>query len=87
MDRLAKVGLVWNDLMRSRIGELFIRLATLGQPTIVRHDARVSVQAGFTKREVLDFARRLDLHYTRYASNTLTHRFTLAGEKTDHHWD
>lgn len=81
MDRLAARGIVWNDLMRSRIGLAAIRLMTIGQDEMVRHDAYVSVKAGFTKREALDLAHRVDLHYCRYSWNLFTHRFTLAGEK------
>lgn len=81
MDRLARAGIIWNDLIRSRLGVAAIRLLSLGAPPGVRHDARVSVEAGFTPRDVRDFARRLDLHYTRVRWNLFTHRFTLAGEK------
>lgn len=81
MDGLARRGLIWNDLMRSRLGLAAIHLMTLGQPEMVRHDARVSVAAGFTGGEVRDFAGRVGLGYTRYRGSILTHRFTLAGER------
>lgn len=81
MDRLARSGIVWNDLMRSRAGVFFTRVITARAPETVRHDARVSVEAGFTRREVLDFAQRLDLNYCDYRARILAHRFTLAGEK------
>ena len=81
MDRLAARGIVWNDLVRTRIGYAAIQLITLGKPEIVRHDARVSVLAGFTKAEVLDLAHRVGIDYAGYRSSLLTHRFTLAGEK------
>jgi len=81
MDRLAARGIVWNDLVRSRAGLVAIRLMTIGRDEMVRHDAYVSVKAGFTKREALDLARRVDLDYCAYSWNLLTHRFTLAGEK------
>jgi 2-polyprenyl-3-methyl-5-hydroxy-6-metoxy-1,4-benzoquinol methylase len=82
MDRLARRGIIWNDLVRSTVGRGFIHLATIGKPEIIRHDARVSVEAGFTKAEVLDYARRLDLNYCDYSWNLFTHRFTLAGERS-----
>ncbi|MEQ8850842.1 MAG: methyltransferase domain-containing protein [Phycisphaerales bacterium] len=82
MDRLASRGVIWNDLIRSRLAWLGIRLLTLGRPAPVRHDARVSVDAGFTRAEVLDLARRVGLDYTRYHAGMLTQRFILAGEKT-----
>jgi hypothetical protein len=80
MDRLARRGIVWNDLVRSRLSLAVLRLLLVGQPWIVRHDAIVSVRAGFTRREALDFARRADLGYTRYR-DLLSYRFTLAGER------
>lgn len=81
MNRVATRGIVWNDLVRSRIAATYIHLATLGKPHMVAHDARVSVRAGFTKREVLDIRRRIGLDYTGYHWSLFTHRFTLAGEK------
>ena len=81
MDRIARRGIVWNDLVRSTVGRAFIHVATIGKPAIIRHDARVSVEAGFTKNEVLDYAKRLDLTYCNYEWNLFTHRFTLAGER------
>lgn len=81
MDRLAMRGLVWNDLVRSRVAMAGIWALTLGQSDMIKHDARVSVRAGFTKKEVKDYARRTSLGYCRYRSNFFTQRFTLAGEK------
>ena len=81
MDRIAAHGIVWNDLVRSTVGRAFIHAVTVGKPDIIRHDARVSVEAGFTRSEVLDYAKRLDLTYCTYSWNLFTHRFTLAGER------
>jgi ubiquinone/menaquinone biosynthesis C-methylase UbiE len=81
MDRLAIRGVVWNDLIRSRTAMLGIWALTLGQSDMIRHDARVSVRAGFTKKEVKDYARRTSLGYCRYRASFFTQRFTLAGEK------
>lgn len=83
MERLARRGIVWNDLARNPLAIAAVHLLTIGKPRIVRHDARVSVRAGFTRREALDFARRLDLTYARYRLDVQTQRFTLAGEKPD----
>ena len=81
MDRLARAGIVWNDLVRSRTSLLAVNTLLIGQPRMVKHDARASIRAGFTRAEVLDAAKRLDLHtYTRYHAH-LFYRFTLAGEK------
>ncbi|MFU8829140.1 MAG: methyltransferase domain-containing protein [Phycisphaerales bacterium] len=81
MDRLAVRGIVWNDLVRSRTAMAGIWALTLGQSDMIKHDARVSVRAGFTKKEVRNYARRTSLGYCRYRSSFLTQRFTLAGEK------
>lgn len=84
MDRLSRAGVVWNDLRRSRLSYAFITLATLGQPEMVRHDARVSVLAGFTRGEAMGLARRVDLDaYCRWRFNIFTGRFTVAGEKSE----
>ncbi len=80
MDRLARAGIVWNDLVRSRLSLAALRVLLIGTPREVRHDARVSIRAGFTRAEVLDAAKRLDLTYTAYRRH-LFYRFTLAGEK------
>lgn len=81
MDRLAVRGLVWNDLVRSRTAMAGIWALTIGQSDMIKHDARVSVRAGFTKKEVRNYARRTSLGYCRYRANFFTQRFTLAGEK------
>lgn len=81
MDRLAVRGIVWSDLIRSSARRLLVAAAVVGQPPIVRHDAVVSVEAGFTRREVMDYTRRLGLDYVKYRMEPLWYRFTLAGEK------
>ncbi len=83
MDRVSRVGLVWNDLVRSRAGFAAIHAMTIGAPEMVRHDARVSVRAGFTKREALDIAHRVGLHDPTYRWNLLHHRFTVSSFKGD----
>jgi 2-polyprenyl-3-methyl-5-hydroxy-6-metoxy-1,4-benzoquinol methylase len=80
MDRLARAGIVWNDLVRSRLSLRVAELLLIGQPNMVRHDARASIRAGFTRAEVLDFAARTGIDYGRYR-RLLFHRFTFAGEK------
>lgn len=81
MERLACRGIVWNDLVRSRTALCAVTVLTKGKPHIIKHDATVSVRAAFTKREVLEYARRLDLSYCKYSASFFTQRFTLAGEK------
>lgn len=81
MDRLAKRGLVWNDLHRSRLHRLLVEAVLVGMPVIVRHDARVSVEAGFTRREVEEMARRVGVEGARYHRAPGWYRFTLTGER------
>lgn len=80
MNRLSAQGMIWNDLVRSRIAKLGVRLLTIGAPHIVQHDALVSVDGGFTRREALDLARRADLPHVTYRSHLL-YRFTLVSQK------
>ncbi|MFM9996665.1 MAG: methyltransferase domain-containing protein [Phycisphaerales bacterium] len=80
MDGLARAGIVWNDLVRSRVSLAALRILLIGKPEFVRYDATVSVRAGFTKREALDHARRVGIGYARWR-RTMWYRFTLAGEK------
>ena len=80
MDKLARRGMVWNDLLRNRRAAAWCRVITLGQPSIVRHDALTSVRAGFTPSEVRELQQRLSLSHLRYRGH-VAHRFTLAGER------
>jgi len=81
MDRLSRRGVIWNDLARTALARLGVRVVTIGAPPMARHDAVVSVRAGFTRREALDLARRAGLNYLRWRLSPLSQRFTLAGEK------
>lgn len=81
MDRLTSAGVVWCDLVRSPLWEGVVWLSSRGQGEMVRHDAVVSVQAGFTRAEALDRARRLDMTWLRWRREPLLYRFTMAGEK------
>jgi hypothetical protein len=49
-------------------------------PPMVRHDAQVSLPAAFTKREILDLARRVGLENITCRTH-LFYRFTLTSEK------
>ncbi len=80
MHRLARRGIVWNDLVRSPLSATVVRLLVTGQPPTVRHDAVVSIRAGFTRREALNLARDTGITYARW-SRVMWYRFTLAGEK------
>jgi hypothetical protein len=89
MDRLGRHGLIWNDLVRSPLSKLAVRLLSFAPwiPRIARHDALVSVRAGFTRAEALDLAQRAgwgtcgggwgNLRYSR----RFLYRFLLTSEK------
>lgn len=81
MERLSRRGLIWSDLHRSALHREAVSLLVCWAPAIVRHDGRVSVEAGFTRREVVELARKLDLRWARYARPPLWYRFVLAGER------
>jgi len=81
MDRLARAGLIWNDLVRSRIALAAAKVLTAISTPMIRHDATASVRAGFIRSEVLDIARRLELGHLKYRQSVLAQRFTLAGER------
>ncbi len=83
MDRLSRLGVVWNDLVRTPVGYAAIHAMTLGKPEIVRHDARVSVRAGFTKGEAVDMVRRVGWEEPEYRWSVFTHRFTLTSWKDE----
>jgi 2-polyprenyl-3-methyl-5-hydroxy-6-metoxy-1,4-benzoquinol methylase len=76
----ASGGVIWNDLLRNWAGRVGVRLACIGVPAIVKHDAIVSVEAGFTRSEALDIARRVGLRRVRFRTH-LFHRFTLCADK------
>lgn len=76
MERLGRVGLIWNDLVRDPISAVAIRVLTIASPRKVRHDAVVSVAKGFTRAETLEIARRAGLRSVEYRRH-LFGRFTL----------
>lgn len=80
MQRLGRVGVIWNDLVRSRLTMGMARIATLAAPAIVKHDAIVSIRAGFTRREALDLAQRVGLEHVAF-STCLFYRFTLTSKR------
>lgn len=85
MWRIARRGIVWNDLVRSRIGHAFIWAATLGRGRMIRHDATVSVLAGFSRNEAVALAERAGVPrgLIRHRWSLFTHRFTLTAEKPE----
>ena len=76
MQRVSRRGLIISDLVRSPITRLGVYPWLPFMPPMVRHDALVSLPAAFTKREILDLARRVGLERIRYRTHLL-YRFTL----------
>lgn len=79
MGGLATRAVVWNDLVRSPLSRLGVRLLTLRSTPIVRDDARLSVEKGFTRAEALAFAREAGLAAIEFRSMPLAGRFRLVG--------
>ncbi len=80
MDRLTTRALIWNDLVRGWLEKLTVRMLTLGATAMVKHDAAVSVDAGFKRSEVRELARRVGLEDVQYYRH-LFGRFTLVSRK------
>ena len=83
MDRVSRMGLVWNDLSRSRLSLLAVKSLTMGRAEMIRHDAVVSVRKGFTRAEVVEMARQAGLAWCRYEHSFWAQRFTLAGKRAE----
>lgn len=79
MEDLSRRGMIWNDLLRHRLAHWVVKGMTCRSSEVIRHDAVVSVAAGFTRAEVLAFRQRLGLHQLAYKRHWAM-RFTLAGE-------
>ena len=82
MRRLARRGVIWNDLLRHRRAGWWCRLLTAASTPIVKHDAVASIRAGFLRHEVESLRDRLRLGHLRFHRH-VGHRFTLAGEVAD----
>jgi ubiquinone/menaquinone biosynthesis C-methylase UbiE len=80
MDRLATRGCIWNDLVRNFTGRLGAFALTLTAPPKVRHDAIVSVAAGFARREAIELARRAGWQNPCWRRH-LAYRFTVTSGK------
>jgi ubiquinone/menaquinone biosynthesis C-methylase UbiE len=79
-DRIARRGIIVNDLLRRRRALFWIRLFTLFANRYVKTDGPLSVRRGFTVGEVEALARRAGLGWLRVRVH-FGHRFTLAGER------
>lgn len=80
MARVARRGLVVNDLLRRRRALFWIRVFTLWANPYVKADGPLSVRRGFTVAEAEALARRAGLDWLRVKVH-FGHRFTLAGER------
>ncbi len=79
-DRIARRGIVVNDLLRSRWSYFWVRLFTLPANPIVRVDGPLSVLRAFTVPEIEALARRAGIDWLR-PRTFLGYRFTLAGTR------
>jgi hypothetical protein len=79
-DRIARHGIVVNDLLRRRRAVFWIRFFTLWANRWTRFDGPLSVKRGFTVPEVDALARRAGLYWL-WTKVHFGHRFTLAGER------
>lgn len=79
-DRVARRGIIVNDLLRRRRAIFWIRLFTLWANPYVKVDGPLSVRKAFTVPEIEALARRAGLDWLRVTRH-FGHRFTLAGER------
>jgi len=79
-DRVARRGIVVNDLLRNRRALFWIKLFTLGANRYVKYDGPQSVRKVFTVVEIEGLARRAGLDWLRVRRH-FAHRLTLAGER------
>lgn len=79
-DRIARRGIIVNDLLRRRRALFWIRLLTLWANRYVKVDGPLSVRRGFTLSEAAALARRAGLDWLRVTVH-FGHRFTLWGER------
>ena len=79
-DRVARRGIIVNDLLRRRRALLWIHLFTLWANPYVKFDGPLSVRRSFTVPEIEALALRAGLPWLRVKTH-FGHRFTLAGER------
>jgi SAM-dependent methyltransferase len=79
-DRVARRGIIVNDLLRRRRALFWIRLFTLFANPYVKSDGPLSVKRAFTPSEIQSLALRAGLGWLRVRLH-FGHRFTLAGER------
>jgi len=81
-DRLARRGIVVNDLRRSRRAWIWTWLITWPFHPILHHDGPLSIRRALTPEELGALARRAGLPWLSVAQH-FGHRMTLAGERPD----
>jgi len=82
-DRIARRGIIVNDLLRRRRAYYGIMLAgLLSADPVFRHDSALSVLRGFKEKEVRALIERSGLRYLK-VSKHYAHRIAIAGEKHD----
>ncbi len=79
-DRIARRGIIVNDLLRQRRALFWIWLLTRWANPYVKVDGPLSVKRGFTPGEIEALARRAGLDWLRVTIHS-GYRFTLAGER------
>jgi ubiquinone/menaquinone biosynthesis C-methylase UbiE len=79
-DRVARRGIIVNDLLRRRRALFWIRLLTLFANPYVKSDGPLSVKRAFTASEIQSLAERAGMGWLRVRLH-FGHRFTLAGER------
>lgn len=79
-NRVARRGIIVNDLLRNRRALFWIKLLTLGANRYVKYDGPQSVRKAFTVPEIEALARRAGVDWLRVTRH-FAHRFTLAGER------
>jgi SAM-dependent methyltransferase len=77
-DRVARRGIIINDLLRRRRALAWIGLFTLLANPYVKADGPLSVRRGFTVQEIQALAARSGLDWLKVRVH-FGHRFTLAG--------
>jgi ubiquinone/menaquinone biosynthesis C-methylase UbiE len=80
-DRLAKRGIIINDLYRSRLAYALFDLGTLAVPSpVFRHDGLLSIRRSFRKNDLKEMIQDSGLQYLA-ARRHFAFRVSLAGEK------
>jgi ubiquinone/menaquinone biosynthesis C-methylase UbiE len=90
MGRVARLGIVINDLHRSRIGWLGAWLMghLLTRNRLTRHDAPLSVRRAYRVTEMTEMLRAAGLIPVRIVRGALGQRYAIAAVvKRDHHQD